>query len=1016
MSKSMNGLNVVNADEITTDNFSATSLSATNLTVSGAITLPLASINDSALSSNIVKKNTTNAFTPASGVDSIQVVKFGGGGYVFINSSGDVGFWDGAAVAWRIYSSGTANLKATTITGGLTASATQSINFGSNAPIMSGANITGLSTSYCDLTTNQNVGGVKNFTDNLRAHAAAGDVFQAYKNGTGNAGHVLINSSGELLYYDSTALAEPWKLDPTGGLTTSGNFLPKWSSTAANYTHSYKLGLNVGQFMNTLSTNNICLGDYSMNGAYNSNPVLSRASDNVCLGHYTGYKFADVGGGNTNSCNRNVVLGNESLSGAFINSSDNVIIGYRAIKNAPAVDSCVIIGSNAFANNSAGQSKSVIIGALNMQNSNANSGQNTVIGYSNYLKCSGNDSICIGANNAPLAIDNNGGFVLGVSSAQNHTTGSACFYIGKQTGNENGTGSNIICLGNYIHLSAGNLGNSTYIGHDDNSTGTSIQADYEFVIGGAFNYITSKLTLPNKTYVSCVQYVSAATFNLAFRTEDTVVLSATTTTINLPTSSIYDFNSGASFTFIKNYSTTVSITLNAPAGKSILDVNGVSQSTIVLPQYLRTFYLKVVNNSSATNIWAIDYTALSATSITNGTLPDSVLSSNVALENITNTFTATQNFTAISATGDIQTTTGSMYAKNFAADLVLSAGYTLDITTSTGFILFSGATAGIRIGLNSTATIDTTLNNINIGNSSTAVGGENVVIGYLAKGGTAALPAKGQGAVQVGAYCSSEGQYSVGLGHTTTSYTEGIAIGRNAIAQAQGIAIGKSASANTATPNNISIGLSSLCNPAGTGQCIAIGDGCTAGGTTGQSIAIGHLTTANGSGSISIGKSTTVSGLDAVGIGNSATATHAGSVALGPASSTYATSQISLGTTGYSTVFGGVVYAVKNAAIIAANITLTAPLSSSYPLKSPSTTTIIITLPTLSYIYDGVVINFRRVPGGSAGAFYANINVVNQSNGLQVGLLTTAQNGVSLTCMFDGAATPTRSWYMSNLF
>ena len=64
--------------------------------------------------------------------------------------------------------------------------------------------------------------GAINFFSNVRAVAASGDVFQAFKNSlVGNAGHVLINDLGNLLYYDSTAAISKWILDTDGKLTIS---------------------------------------------------------------------------------------------------------------------------------------------------------------------------------------------------------------------------------------------------------------------------------------------------------------------------------------------------------------------------------------------------------------------------------------------------------------------------------------------------------------------------------------------------------------------------------------------------------------------------------------------------------------------------------------------------------------------------------------------------------------------------------------------------------------------------
>jgi hypothetical protein len=1027
MSKSMNGLNIGNFDELTTESFSATTLSSTNLAVSGTLTLPANSILDSYLSSNVPLKNADNTFNQ-----------------------------------------------------------TNTFN----------------------------------------------------------------------------------------NLTSYGTFLPIWSSNPSFYTNSYKLGLNVGQSMNTASTKNIAFGNYSLAGNYTNNPAFTRASDNVCLGHFTGYNFSDVAGDNSTSCNRNVLLGNEALLSAFVNTSDNVIIGYQAMRGAAAVDKCVIIGSGALVNNGQGQSRSVVIGADNMKNAGANSEQNTVIGYNNYINNGGNDQLCIGANNLPNASDNNGGIVLGVNNGANHTTGTSCFYFGKNTGNANTTGYNLIMIGNTINLSANNLYNSYYIGHDDNSTGTSIQANDEFVIGGAFNFNCAKLTLPNKNYVYCVQYVSAATFNLTFRKEDTVVLAATTTTINLPTSSSYDFNNGASFTFIKNYSTNVSITVNAPAGKSILDVNGVSQSSIVIPQAIRTFYLKVINNSSATNLWAIDYTAVNASNITTGTLPDSVLSGNVALENITNTFTAVQDFQAnirgiapsgnvmqlfkntagqaghllfngggdllyfdstasltkwrlnpagellltgtlgaqditsnyiitntifangngvqrvriqtdtafkyweytsngtyqnyilggninyrgsingnVETCGDItvyngakipfvggsapalsrldlgkaqigyynigtaaynwkiDNTTGNVTCGGITASGDINAGATnvyaavivcnridpangIDIGGSLGKIRFTSALADIRIGNDTTLFTDTTTNNLNIGNSSQALGGDNVCLGYLARAGDAAFPVRGQGAVVIGGSASSLGEYSTVCGHASSAARDAVAVGRGGTAQIEGVCIGKN---TTAGQKSVSAGSGALC---GGTESVALGYFTNCSGN--QSVCLGETTTATAATAIAIGAEAQANGISGISCGYQARANFQNSCSIGAGVQTAAINEFRLGNATNQILLKQLYFPFE---ISPTNITATGglPASPYYGIYRISAgVSITITLPAITAAMEGMIITFRKTGAltivvsitCSAGNTYLPLN---STTSTAAGTNTTLLNTSSVT-------------------
>ncbi len=79
--------------------------------------------------------------------------------------------------------------------------------------------------------------GAINFFSNVRAVSASGDVFQAFKNSlVGNAGHVLINDLGNLLYYDTTDSAVKWRLETDGKLTInnidiSGTLISKTTGT-----------------------------------------------------------------------------------------------------------------------------------------------------------------------------------------------------------------------------------------------------------------------------------------------------------------------------------------------------------------------------------------------------------------------------------------------------------------------------------------------------------------------------------------------------------------------------------------------------------------------------------------------------------------------------------------------------------------------------------------------------------------------------------------------------------------
>ena len=140
MAKSMNGLNIINADQINTNNFNATTLTSTNLTTNnltatGTITLPAGSIDDIDLTSNVALLNRNpQTFT---GVNTFN--------------------------------------NQTNFSSGISATNSQTISFGTNAPTMSGANIGNatipdgaLSSNIALLNRNpQTFTGANTFNDNI---------------------------------------------------------------------------------------------------------------------------------------------------------------------------------------------------------------------------------------------------------------------------------------------------------------------------------------------------------------------------------------------------------------------------------------------------------------------------------------------------------------------------------------------------------------------------------------------------------------------------------------------------------------------------------------------------------------------------------------------------------------------------------------------------------------------------------------------------------------------------------
>jgi hypothetical protein len=207
------------------------------LTVSGGtITLPNSSIADSALSSNIAKLNAIQTFTAMNtfsntvGSDTIKCMKSGGGGYFFIGNNSSIGYYTGSGFNWLIDHYGNTSFNGLTtlnggldIVGGIYAATVQTIDFGVNAPEMYGSNITniplsaitGISTTYCDLSNNQTISGVKTFTAGMLLSNTVGDNLKVYNNGS-TTNYLYIGNNATIGGYNTVGGAY-WSITQTGG-------------------------------------------------------------------------------------------------------------------------------------------------------------------------------------------------------------------------------------------------------------------------------------------------------------------------------------------------------------------------------------------------------------------------------------------------------------------------------------------------------------------------------------------------------------------------------------------------------------------------------------------------------------------------------------------------------------------------------------------------------------------------------------------------------------------------------
>jgi len=254
------------------------SLLAGGLTVTGTVTLPSASIADSALSGNVVLDNSSNTFTAVQYFDAFLSAQATTGA-VFVakkNTAGDVGEVSVSGAGELFYYNGTI-AEATwvlkpdgslLITGGMTATHPgQTINFGSNIPTSSGTPSTDYQLinkayadahyhpsggSYVDLTTDQTVAGVKTFTSEFKPSnvlqsgtltfsATTGNLIKG--NNTSSTDYFYLKSNGEIGFAIPGGNGFNWLISSSGNakFKSDTNAFKFWEF-AGRYLRYYNLG------------------------------------------------------------------------------------------------------------------------------------------------------------------------------------------------------------------------------------------------------------------------------------------------------------------------------------------------------------------------------------------------------------------------------------------------------------------------------------------------------------------------------------------------------------------------------------------------------------------------------------------------------------------------------------------------------------------------------------------------------------------------------------------------------
>ena len=248
MSKSMNGLNTINADEVYTDAFETEELDATILNVTGTATfltppnmsgagistntIPLTSINGNA---NLCKLNQTNYFNFPSG-DILRSNTSSSANFYISGADSSIGsnrVGTGVNYFWKMTQDGVLSLKSQT-----NSFKSWFINESGNIRYY---NLGGVDSIKLWGDTGQ-IDCRKEIITEV-ASSTLSNIFQANRNYTGaggGSGHVAINNNGELIFNDGTA--NKLTLIHSGAISS-----PNWGITAGGSATFSSINLTGGR-------------------------------------------------------------------------------------------------------------------------------------------------------------------------------------------------------------------------------------------------------------------------------------------------------------------------------------------------------------------------------------------------------------------------------------------------------------------------------------------------------------------------------------------------------------------------------------------------------------------------------------------------------------------------------------------------------------------------------------------------------------------------------------------------
>lgn len=424
--RSMNGISVIAADEIYSSNLVVSALTLTdglfatpaqvidfsnNTPIMSGAGIKANTIPDTALSSNVALKNGANTFTNnnsftnttyfAGSPDAIIVQKTSTGGYIFLNNNGTIGYYNGATFNWNIDYTGNIYTE-----GGLDLTlATLPITFGTNAPIMSGANIgtgtipdTALSYNIALQNGGNTFSGINFFTNEnyfQNTTTFSGDINSYGSNiFTGNNRFQALYDEGNIYSANKTLKIASSGYGTTSATTGFSNIIMGLYNNLNNPSCSSHYMISIGNnVLPNITRGNLsmCIGNYICNNA-----LLTKSEANIGIGTTLFINLRDAAGGytNGNTCNVGIGIG---CGSAFQYGSYNYAFGSSSMATSPGggaiteVNNSIGFGRFATANLSGTIDNNIGIGSFALNGSGNNSA-----GYDNVHYLSGSNNTCVG--------------------------------------------------------------------------------------------------------------------------------------------------------------------------------------------------------------------------------------------------------------------------------------------------------------------------------------------------------------------------------------------------------------------------------------------------------------------------------------------------------------------------------------------------------------------------------------------------------------------------------------------